>query len=98
MEILDIQMMDWHLESLPEVMKLSIYCQLYIKVGRPGNSRECDSVGLSCQGEKKSYPYPKTLKSHLDRWERRRKVSLMLKLKRRVLCPDLPTNSLGNLT
>lgn len=89
-------MMDWHLESQSEVMKLSLYYQLYIHVGRTGNSREWDSIGLSCQGEKKSYLYPKTLKSHLDRWERRN-VSLIVKLKWRVLCSDLPTNSPGDL-
>lgn len=89
-------MMSWHLESLFEVMKFSLYCQLYIYVSRSGNSREWDSVGLSCQREKKSFLYSKTLKTCLDRWEMKRKVFLTVKLKRVILCPDLPRNSLGD--
>lgn len=63
-------MMDGHLESLFEIAKLSVYCQEYIQVGRTGNNRGLDFVGLNFQGEWKNYSYPKTLKSHLDRWKR----------------------------
>lgn len=37
-------------------------------------------------------------KSRLDRWERRRKVPLTVKVKRRVLFPDPPMSSLDDLT
>lgn len=60
-------MMDWHLENLFEITKLSVYCQEYIQVGRTVNNGRLDFVGLDFQGEKKNYSYPKTLKSHLDR-------------------------------